>query len=246
VTDAGGEAIAAVGDLVDENVAVRVFESALQAYGRLDAVVNNAGAAVHPHPFSAASEDDLAEMLNSHIWGPWRMTQAVWPHFLENGYGRVVFTSSLAVFGLKSQSAYATAKSSLIGLARSLSLEGVSHGIRVNTVIPTAQTRLSTPRNQANAAFYDWASTNMTTDHVAPLVAVLLHEDCPVTGELISAAAGYFQLSPLGLTAGLALDGKALTPELLLARFQEVVDPARFKQIDSAIAATSHLPFPRS
>jgi NAD(P)-dependent dehydrogenase (short-subunit alcohol dehydrogenase family) len=245
IVDAGGEAVAAVADLFDDGSPEAVVETALGAYGRIDALVNNAAVTARdPRPFAEAELRDLEEMVDVHVYTPWRMTKAVWPHLVAAGYGRVVFTSSLAVFGVPTQVAYATAKSALHGLARCLAVDGASHGILVNTVLPTAATRLMTARTETNATFYDWALEHMTPDHVAPLVAVLVHEACPVSGELVSARAGQFHLVPLGFGGGLTLDDAELSPEAVLERFAEVVDPAGFVRPETAFEAVGRLRMP--
>jgi NAD(P)-dependent dehydrogenase (short-subunit alcohol dehydrogenase family) len=241
---AGGEAICAIGDVTLDSGVAALIDVALGAYGRIDALVNNAGIAATPGPFAATPLTELRTMLAVHVEAPWRLTQAAWPHFVERGYGRVLFVSSTAVFGHPTQTAYATAKSALTGFARCLSLEGAPHGIRVNAVMPTARTRLSAPRTEANAVFWDWAADNMTVDHVAPLVAALVHDDCPVSGEIINAGAGQFQLAPTALTQGLALAGGELDPETVLARFSEIVDLRSSEPVKAALDLVARLPVP--
>jgi NAD(P)-dependent dehydrogenase (short-subunit alcohol dehydrogenase family) len=244
IAKAGGEATAAVGDLTIDGVPEQVVSASLAAYGRIDALVNNAGDALAPTPFTASPPPDLRAMLETHVGVPWRMTQAVWPLLSAQSHGRVVFTSSLAVFGYETQVAYATAKSALIGLTRCLSLDGASRGIRVNAVIPTAQTRLSSPRTEENAAFHDWASANMTPAHVAPLISVLVHDACPVSGQLISAAAGCFHRVALGFDDGIRLDGADLAAEHLLERLAETPEQWRVVPVLSAADAVGRLPLP--
>jgi NAD(P)-dependent dehydrogenase (short-subunit alcohol dehydrogenase family) len=234
----GGEAVPAIGDLTHEGTAAAVVATALEAYGRVDALINNAGVAVAPSAFPLATLPDLRDMLDVHVCAPWRITQEVWPHFVAQGYGRIVFTSSTAVFGHETHVAYTTAKSAVIGLARCLSVAGAGHGILVNTIMPTAQTRLS-------ASHSEWAAKNMTPDHVAPLVAVLAHEDCPASGQLIAATGGCFQLVPLGLAAALTLRGAELEPERLLERFDALLAGHALDRVDSAVDAMRHVPLPR-
>jgi NAD(P)-dependent dehydrogenase (short-subunit alcohol dehydrogenase family) len=242
IVRAGGEAVAAIADVAAEGGAAAVIETGLRAFGRIDGLVNNAGGGGTASTFADAQVADLQEILEVCVFGPWRMTQAAWPHFVERGYGRVVFISSLAAFGHPTHVAYATAKSALHGLARSVSLEGADHGILVNTVMPTALTRGTTAGR--NAVWQDWAIEHMTPEHVAPLVAVLVHEECPISGEVLSARAGQFQLMPYGLNRGVTLDADDLNSDTLLERFDEILDLTCFAQAKSATDAVARMTMP--
>jgi NAD(P)-dependent dehydrogenase (short-subunit alcohol dehydrogenase family) len=242
IVRAGGSAVAAIADITLEGAAAYVLETGLRTFGRVDALVNNAGGNSTPGTFAEAQLTDLQNALDPFVFGPWRMTQAVWPHFVERGYGRLVFVSSLAVYGHPTHVAYATAKSALHGLSRCLSLEGAEHGILVNTVMPTALTRGTTARREA--VWYDWARNHMTPEHVAPLVALLVHEDCPISGEVFSARAGQFHLLPYGLSEGITLDSADVSPETLLKRFDEVLDITGFAQVKSAADAVARMTMP--
>jgi len=242
IVRAGGVGVSAIGDLTHEGVAEEVVEVALREFGQIDALVNNAGSGGAAHAFGAATVEELEGVFEAFVVGPWRMTQAAWPHLAEQRYGRIVFISSLAALGHATHPAYATAKSAVHGLARSLRLEGAEHGILVNTVMPTAMTRGTSAGR--NAGWHGWASEHMTADHVAPLVALLLHEDCPVSGAVLSARAGQIQLMPYGLTEGTTLDEGDLTPDALLERFDSVIDVTSFAQVDSALDAVERMVMP--
>ena len=122
-----------------------------------------------------------------HVGGSFHTARAAWPHFVEQGYGRIVNTTSSGMFGLPNNVGYATAKAAVVGLTRSLATAGAEHGIRCNLVAPAAFTRM------AGAADDDSPmATTMAPELVAPMVAFLAHEDCPVTGEIYSAGAGRF------------------------------------------------------
>jgi NAD(P)-dependent dehydrogenase (short-subunit alcohol dehydrogenase family) len=131
--------------------------------------------------FPEADADNLAAHLAVHVGGSFNTARAAWPHMVERRYGRIVMTSSAGVFGLPMNLSYATAKAAVIGLTRSLSSAGSAHGILVNAIAPAATTRMA-----------GGASEPMPPELVAPMVAFLAHEDCPVGGEIYSAGAGRF------------------------------------------------------
>ena len=117
---------------------------------------------------------------------------------VEQGYGRIVMTTSSGVFGLPKNLSYATAKGGVIGLTRSIATMSEAHGIKVNLIAPAAMTRMAGPD-----ADPDDASSPMAPDQVAPLVAFLAHEACPVNGELYAAGAGRFARIFIASTPGL-------------------------------------------
>ena len=140
-------------------------------------------------------EDNLAKHLAVHVGGSFNTTRAAWPHMVDQGYGRIVMTTSAGLFGLPNNTSYATAKGAVIGLTRSIATAGAAHGIKVNLIAPAAMTRMSGP-----AA--DEGSKEMSPDLVAPMVAFLAHETCPVSGEIYAAGAGRFARIFIAQTEG--------------------------------------------
>jgi NAD(P)-dependent dehydrogenase (short-subunit alcohol dehydrogenase family) len=184
IVAAGGAALADAGDVSTAEGAQGLIDAAVARYGRVDILVNNAGI-VRWAGFPEADEENLARHLAVHVTGSFNTTRAAWPHMVARGYGRVVMTGSTGMFGLPTNTSYATAKAALVGLTRSLTTAGAPHGIRVNVVAPAAMTRM------AGQAPGD-ESKEMSPDLVAPMVAFLAHEDCPVSGEIYAAGAGRF------------------------------------------------------
>jgi NAD(P)-dependent dehydrogenase (short-subunit alcohol dehydrogenase family) len=125
---------------------------------------------------------------------------------VEQGYGRIVMTTSAGVFGLPNNTSYATAKGAVIGLTRSLTVAGAEHGITVNCIAPGAMTRMAGPGGED-------ASPEMSPDLVAPIVALLAHEECPVSGEIYAAGFGRFARIFIAMTPGYVHDGPAPTIE---------------------------------
>jgi NAD(P)-dependent dehydrogenase (short-subunit alcohol dehydrogenase family) len=145
ITAAGGEAVADVHSVADPDGARALVETAVEQFGRLDAVVNNAGIVRRGfvHQVSVADYDFV---VGVHLLGSIRVTQAAWEHLRAGGRGRVVFTSSsIGLLGAVSTAPYATSKLALVGLTRLLATAGGASGIRVNAVAPMAVTRLNQP-----------------------------------------------------------------------------------------------------
>lgn len=198
IADGGGAAIANTSDVSSAAGATRLVGDAVKVFGRLDAVVNNAGI-MRWAGIGELSGDDLAKHWAVHTAGSFNVVKAAWPHMVEAGYGRIVNTTSSGVFGLPTNLAYATAKGGVIGFTRSLAVGGKRYGIKVNAIAPAAFTRMAgQPAN-------DRMEQQMTPELVAPMAAFLAHHDCPVTGEIYTAGAGRFARLFIGSTPGVVL-----------------------------------------
>ena len=138
----GREAISDHGDVATAAGAQALVDATVERFGRLDVLINNAGI-VRWAGFPEADEDDFGEHLAVHVTGSFNTTRAAWPHMVEQGYGRIVMTTSTGMFGLPDNLSYATAKAAVIGLTRSLTTAGAAHGIKVNLIAPAAFTRMA-------------------------------------------------------------------------------------------------------
>src|SRR5256886_13401189 len=139
---AGGAAIADTSDVARAAGARGLVDAAVEQFGRLDILINNAGI-MRWAGFPDADADNLATHLAVHVGGSFNTTRAAWPRMVEQGYGRVVMTTSTGMFGLPNNLSYATAKAGVIGLMRSLTTAGAEHGIKVNAIAPAAFTRMA-------------------------------------------------------------------------------------------------------
>jgi NAD(P)-dependent dehydrogenase (short-subunit alcohol dehydrogenase family) len=215
---AGGEAVACYASVADEAGAASIVESAIDAFGRLDAVVNNAGIA-EPDWFEDLTLERFRRMIDVHYMGTVNVTFAAWPHMMKAGYGRVVNTCSEATFGITPKAtSYSGAKGGVYGFTRALALEGVRHGINVNAVAPRANTRLSGPGVMAKT--YDVPEDVFTQgtsmekfrpELVSPVAAFLAHETCQMVGEVLPAGAG--QVFRLAVMANEGFTKPDLSPE---------------------------------
>jgi len=189
-------------------------QRALDEFGRVDVIVNNAGIVRWAGP-AEADAGNLSAHLDVHVGGAFHTTRAAWPHFVNQGYGRIVMTTSSGLFGLPNNLSYAAAKGAVIGLTRSLAVAGRKHGIRVNAIAPAAMTRM------AGEASGD-AETQMAPELVAPMAAYLAHEDCPVTGEVYAAGAGRFARIFIASAPGYVHEGGDPSIEDVAAHWDDV------------------------
>jgi NAD(P)-dependent dehydrogenase (short-subunit alcohol dehydrogenase family) len=217
ISAAGGSAVADTSDVSGAAGAQALVDAAVGQFGRLDILINNAGI-IRWAAFPEADEDNLTAHLAVHTVGSFNTARAAWPHMVDQGYGRIVMTTSSGVFGLPNNISYATAKAAVIGLTRSLAVGGAKCGIRVNLIAPAAMTRM------AGGAGPD----GMDPELVAPMAAFLAHEDCPVSGEMYAAGAGRFTRLFLASTAGYVHRGPGATIEDVAAHWADINDEAGY------------------
>lgn len=213
ITAAGGAAMADTSDIATSVGAEAAIGVAVGAYGRVDIVINNAGI-VRWAGLPEADEANLAAHLRVHTVGSFNAVRAAWPRMVEQGYGRIVTTTSTGMLGLANNLSYSTAKAAVVGLTRSLAVAGADHGIKANLIAPAATTRMA--GRAAPAA--------MTPELVAPMAAYLAHEDCPVSGEIYVAGAGRFARLFIASTRGYVHPGAQATIEDVAAHWTEVND----------------------
>jgi len=207
----GGVAVADTNDVSTQAGAEAIIGTAIDAYGRIDVVVNNAGI-IKWGGLPEVDLENLERHLAVHLIGSFNTMRAAWPHFVEQGYGRVVLTTSSGLLGLDNNLSYATAKSGLMGMARSAKLAGEPHGIKVNLIAPAALTRMAGGDDAPKAA-EERPPSAMPSEAVAPIVAFLAHESCPVSGEIYTAGAGRFGRLFIASTEGYLQQDRAATIE---------------------------------
>lgn len=224
---AGGEAVADDHDAASEGAAL--VDTALAAYGQLDIVVNNAGIGAGS-PIGPSSAQDWRPTLDATIQTSIAVTGAAWPHLEHRAGGRVVMTSSPAMFGASTTPPYSAAKSALYGLTRSLAGQGRRSGIAVNSVMPSAWTRLT--RSLPPGPMAELFAAHYPAEAVASFVAWLCHPSCPVSGESFSVGGGRAARVVLAENRGVVLD--------------EGADPSCWGEHVDELMATDEVVFPRS
>ena len=200
IVAAGGRAVPCTATIATPEGAVEIVDTALKHFGRVDVVINNAGI-LDLTTFPDTTAEDVQRQLTVHLLGYFNVTRAAWPHMAEQGYGRIVMTTSSAgIYGMPKNAAYGAAKAGLIGLTRCLSRTGEARDIRVNAIAPGAYTRMVDTLDDAEFKAFSAATRSPTA--IAPIAAVLAHEGCAVNGEIFTASSGRVARIFIGETAG--------------------------------------------
>ncbi len=213
---AGGSAVANYDSVEDGEL---IIKTAIDAFGRIDVLINNAGI-LRDVSFQKMSKDDWDLIFRVHVNGAFKCTMAAWPYMREQGSGRVLFTTSAAgLYGNFGQANYAAAKLALVGFSNTLAIEGEKKNIRVNAVAPIAASRLTEtilPKDVLE---------NLKPEHVTPLVAWLAHDECTETGGLFEVGGGYFGKLRWERTEGQLFKlGREITPEAVRGAWDAVTD----------------------
>jgi NAD(P)-dependent dehydrogenase (short-subunit alcohol dehydrogenase family) len=215
----GAEAVAN-GTAVGTAAAARaITDAALQAFGRIDMLVNNAGIAL-PGLITDYSDEQLDSIFHINLLGPYALVRAVWPVMREQGYGRILSTSSNAAFGIGANAAYGATKAGLLGLTLDAAIEGKPHGILVNAMMPTAMSRMI--EQIPDATFVDWFRRHFPTAKVAAGILPLLARDSTVSGRIYAVGGG--RLARVAFTEGKGWFAPDLTPERAAAHLAEIED----------------------
>ncbi len=226
----GGEAIANGASVAGREGAERLVADAIDAFGRVDILINNAGI-LRDRTFARMSLDDFEAVLDVHLRGAVYCTHAAWPHMRSQGYGRVVFTtSSSGLYGNFGQSNYGAAKMGLVGLMNVLRLEGAKDGIHVNAVAPIATTRMT------EELFPEQIRALFAPELVTPAVLFLAHETAP-NGQILSAGGGHFATARVVETKGAHL-GPDATPDAIAAAWDEIADMKGAEALETGPAQT--------
>jgi len=224
IREAGGEAVASLDSVASFAGGQSIVNIALERWGRVDAVVCNAGI-LRDRAFHKMSEDDWDQVIDVHLKGCFTVLRAAWPHFREQRYGRVVMvTSGTGLYGNFGQANYGAAKAGMIGLMNTLKLEGEKYGVRVNLIGPSAATRMTEPLMSAEM------NAKLAPEHVSAVVALLASRDCPDTGMIIESMAGRISRSAIVRAPGVDYDdAKPRDPDWLAAHWDRIasLDGAR-------------------
>ena len=214
---AGGVAIANGASVTDEAQVAAMVADAQDRFGRVDILINNAGI-LRDKSFAKMEIADFRAVVDVHLLGSAICTKAVWELMREQAYGRILMTSSsTGLYGNFGQANYGAAKLGLAGFAKTLSLEGAKYNVRVNTIAPTAATRMTEDIFPAEML------PLFSPELVAPAALYLVSEDAP-TNAIIGAGAGVVQAAHVTLTQGVALPEDDRSPEAVAALWDRITD----------------------
>jgi NAD(P)-dependent dehydrogenase (short-subunit alcohol dehydrogenase family) len=213
---AGGDAVADAHSVATPDGGEAIVQCALDSYGRIDIVVNNAGI-LRDAAFKNVTPELLDPVIDVHLKGAFNVLRHAWPRLREQNYGRIVNTTSgSGMFGNFGQSNYGAAKAGLMGLTRVLSIEGERNNVRVNAIAPIAHTRMTETQ----------IPDEMVPELISPLVAYLCHPSCEITGQAYSVGGGRVSRLFLGMTTGITEPD--LSAEMIAERIDEIEDTGEF------------------
>ena len=216
IVDGGGEAVANYDGVHTWEGGQSIIRTALDSFGRVDIVINNAGI-LRDTSFAKLEEPQLDLVLKVHLYGAFHVTRAAWPHLREQSYGRIVNTTSgSGLYGNFGQSNYSAAKLGLVGLTRTLAIEGAKYGVTAHAIAPVAASRMT--EDVMPPALLE----RLEPAHVSPLVAYLASEDCTETGRVFSVGGGYIARVAILEGEGVAFEDVPSVDDVA-ARFDEVM-----------------------
>ena len=226
----GGTAIANHDTVATYDGGQAIVQSAIDEFGRIDIVVNNAGI-LRDKAFHKMDAPMIDAVVDVHLKGTMFVSQPAFRLMREQGYGRIVNTSSASgLFGNFGQANYGAAKAGIAGLTRVLAIEGERYGIKVNAIAPIAATRMT-------AGILGDLTARVGPESVSPVVAYLAHEDCAVSGSIYSVAGGRVAKIFMAETQGAVL--VELTPEAVRDQLATIEDQDDYLQPNSLDAATT-------
>jgi len=206
-----------------------VVRQAIEAFGKVDIVINNAGI-LRDKSFTKMEEDLWDPVVAVHLKGAYNVTRPAFINMRENSYGRIVMTTSgTGLFGNFGQTNYGAAKLGLVGLQNSLRIEGEKYNIKVNTIAPVAGTRM-TEDIMPPEVFQ-----KLNPEFVTPVVLYLCSEACQDSGQILCAGAGLVQAAGIFVNAGVFLGPEPSTPEAVEKNWAKIMDKKDLKQLSNVM-----------
>jgi NAD(P)-dependent dehydrogenase (short-subunit alcohol dehydrogenase family) len=240
IRTAGGQAVPSYDSVATREGGTAIVNAAMQAWGRVDIVINNAGFLRNAR-FEDLGDEQIDAMLTVHLKGAFHVTQPAYRVMKDQRYGRLLFTSSASgLFGSPWQANYGAAKAGLVGLMNTVALEGERHGIVANALLPTAHTRLAAEMDDGwrevtsvaeslGRIDFDAIASGLAVEHNTPMALYLVSERCTSTQGCYSSLAGRYAQVFIGSTDGWSNGLAALaSPEDVEAHWRHITDRARY------------------
>jgi NAD(P)-dependent dehydrogenase (short-subunit alcohol dehydrogenase family) len=238
IRSSGGECDAYIGDITDEATCKNMVKKAVSLWGSVDIVINNAGNLPEKeNDLLNMNNADLDRIIRTHVNGTFNLSNAAWKYMAKQGYGRILNTSSHAIFGLSTPEwltvPHSTAKAAIIGMTKSFSVEGEKCGIKVNAIMPLGfgidGVKYSDEAQKNVEKVLKAVGLNSLSEANLKIVrggTFLVHENVPCTGEIFSICNGHFSLLFLGETKGCTL--KELDIDSIYSSYNKIVDKKDF------------------
>jgi 3-hydroxy-3-methylglutaryl CoA synthase/NAD(P)-dependent dehydrogenase (short-subunit alcohol dehydrogenase family)/putative sterol carrier protein len=230
----GGKAVANYDNVATAEGGENIVKTAMDAFGRVDIVINNAGI-LRDKSFIKMDSENWAAVQNVHLNGAYNVTKPAFQVMRENGFGRIIMTTSAAgLYGNFGQTNYSSAKMALVGLMNTLKLEGAKYNIKVNTIAPLAGSRLT--EDIMPPEIFD----KMKPEFVSPIVLYLCSEECEESGKIFNAGMGYFNRAAILTNSGVQLGDvdNPPTPEQIIENIDKINDmegAKEFTDLNSAM-----------
>lgn len=222
IETSGGRAVANYDSVASPEGPAAMIGAAIDHFGRLDVVINNAGFE-NPKPFGESQLDDIRSHFEVHFFGTAAVTMAAWPHLVASGAGRVVNTTSATVYGLANRTGYGAAKGAIFAFTRSLALDGAESGIKANCIAPGAGTRMA-DNSDTSEEVKAYMRQAMPPELVAPAALFLAHESCSLNGETLVVQGG--RVARMALCENEGYVGDDLTVEAVRDNLTTILDAA--------------------
>lgn len=228
----GGKVIANSTPVGTTEAARDIVKCALEAFGRVDILANNAGITL-PGLFTEPSDDEVEAHFRVNLLGPYALLRAVWPAMQKQRYGRVLHTSSNAAIGIGANAPYATTKAGLVGLTVDTAIEGRQYGIQINAMMPVSYSRMI--EQIPEPRYVEWFRRNFPPAKVAAGAAFLLSRECGVSGRILDIGGGRVGSVAFAINQGW-FDGD-ITAEKLRDHLGVALDMQDARAIDGQAAA---------
>ena len=204
----GGQATPCAADLATEAGSQEAIEAALQVYGRIDGILHNASTVPELRATDLLSSADLEIVMRINAFAGLWLARGAWPHMMRQGYGRMLYTTSVGIYGQEGTAPYCAAKGAMIGIMRALADEGGTHGILVNVIAPSARTRMT--ERFLSSAYGEWLLDTMPPEKASMAAAFLMSEACTLNGEILTLGGGRIGHMVLGESEGVIGTGASI------------------------------------
>lgn len=230
IKEHGGEAVANYDSVAEWESAQNIIKTAVDSYGRVDILINNAGI-LRDKSLVKMEMEDYRKIMAVHLDGTFYCTKAAFPIMKEQAYGRIVSTASAAgLYGNFGQVNYGAAKLGIVGMMNCVAQEGARYNIKANTIVPTAGTRLTF------TVMPEDVIGKVKPEYVAPIVGWLCSENCEETGKMFSAGGGYFSRAAIMEGPGVVFDiKKEITMEMIVDKLDQIMNLEGAREFASAM-----------